>query len=101
MTNRPRVLVLGGGERAAVVRAWLLESGAIPVFAGDAAGVVVADAAASDADAVTAAARELPVLDAATASRSEVAAFARVLAGKSAHAFDDHGSREAWPRGSY
>lgn len=95
MTTRPRVRLLGAGERAAAVRRWLLQSGAEPVGPGDAAEAVVVVDAGGRVE------RGLPVLDAATAPREEVADFVRALAGKEPHAFDDHGSPEAWPRGSY
>lgn len=79
MIGRPRVRLADSLGRAALVRRWLLESGAD----------VVDDPAAPEvpADAV--------------ASRDAVAAFVRRLAGKELHTFDDHGSAAAWPRGSY
>lgn len=96
MTTRPRVLVVGVGDRDALVRSWLLECGADPVVAdADVAAVVVLDAAASDPPA------GLPVLDARGATREQVAEFVRRLSGRHTHTFDDHGSPEAWPRGSY
>lgn len=99
MNVRPRVRIVGQGDRADTVRRWLLESGADPVT-DDSEGVQV-DAIVVAAAATSALPEGLPVLDATTGTRQQVAQFARRLAGRSSHAFDDHGSPEKWPRGSY
>jgi hypothetical protein len=96
MDTRPRVRVVGEGDRADTVWNWLLDSGAHPVTGGGDVGGVVLASATTEAPP-----EDLPVLDATTATRQEVASFARRLAGRSAHVFDDHGSPQGWPRGSY
>ena len=88
--------MVGEGARADVVRAWLLQSGADPVGEGaEADGLVLTDAGASVSTGGP------PRLDASTAPREEVAEFVRALAGRHRHTFDDHGTPQAWPRGSY
>ena len=88
--------MVGEGARADVVRAWLLQSGADPVGEG-------AEAARGGRRPPRAAAPPggPPRLDASTAPREEVAEFVRALAGRHRHTFDDHGTPQAWPRGSY
>ena len=84
---RPRVGVRVGQANGAQVRLWLLQLGAEPVEtdSGPVAGVPDAP---QDAD----------------VTRAQVAAFVHGLRGigrDRGERFDDHGSRESWPRGSY
>lgn len=83
--DRPRVVFDEAGPEAASVRRWLLQLGAVPV----AAGTPDADAVAPQHPGVT---------------RSEVERCVRSVKGAvlgRAERFDDHGSAEAWPRGTY
>ena len=84
MTHRSRVAYDPDGPHASAVRMWLLQLGVDPVTAGD-------------QDAPQAPQR-------ADVERDEVAAFVRGLTGRGhtrGERFDDHGSAESWPRGSY
>ncbi len=84
---RPRVGVRMAADNGEQVRLWLLQLGAEPV-ATDAGPVAGVPDAPQDA-AVT---------------RTQVAAFVHQLRGIARdreERFDDHGSHENWPRGSY
>lgn len=95
MGLRPQVLLVGADEQ---VRMWLLQSGADPVTDpdDDLMGVVrVAGSKASDFVAVG-----LPEL-VEPKNRTDVINFVRGLRGRDLHDFDDHGSAQAWPRGTF
>ena len=86
-SDRPRVAYDPAGPSAAQVRTWLLQLGAEPV------------------DGAEPAASGLPVAPQGDAiARADVAGFVRGLKGGGrgrGERFDDHGSAESWPRGSY
>ena len=87
MTTRPRIAVDTGTVSGAQVRTWLLELGADPV-----------DAAEPAASGLAMAPQHPGV------TRAEVAQVVHGLRGTDrsrAERFDDHGSAESWPRGSY
>lgn len=87
MNDRPLVGVRVDAANGPQVRMWLLQLGADPV------------------DAEEAAASGLPVVPQHLGvRREEVAVFVRELKGvrrTCAERFDDHGSPQRWPRGSY
>ncbi|HHU38649.1 MAG TPA: hypothetical protein GXZ45_05145 [Propionibacterium sp.] len=86
MSARPRVAFDPSGPRGADVRLWLLQSGAEPVERAEpgASGLPVA-----------------PQHDG--VGRAEVVAFVHRRTGVTSREarFDDHGSAESWPRGSF
>ncbi|QIK71153.1 hypothetical protein G7070_01205 [Propioniciclava coleopterorum] len=85
--SRPRVGVRLDAAGGPLVRRWLLQLGADPV-----------DAAAPGADGLPLAPQHDGV------RREDVAAFVHGLRGierRRAERFDDHGSEQSWPRGSY
>ena len=86
MTRRPRVSYDESGPRADDVRLWLLQLGAEPVVCEEGA-----------TDGLPQAPQHVGV------SRSDVATLVRALTGRPSRqeAFDDHGSVESWPRGSF
>lgn len=96
MSERPRVLLAADVDPA--VRMWLLESGAEVVEWGE------ADEAGEFAGTVGVTIPGLPSLvgpDQGALTRADVRAFVQQLRGRPDHRFDDHGSTQAWPRGSY
>ena len=87
MSDRPAVSYDADGPGAELVRTWLLQLGAEPV-----------DRAAPGASDLPSAPQHADV------ERAEVASFVRGLRGSERtrwERFDDHGSAENWPRGSF
>ncbi|MFP5415494.1 MAG: hypothetical protein ACLGHZ_01245 [Actinomycetes bacterium] len=87
MSVRPRISVDTTTEAGRLIRRWLLQLGADPVEASE-----------PEASDLPKAPQHQGV------SRDEVAALVRRLKGKGhprGERFDDHGSVESWPRGSY
>lgn len=87
MTTRPRISVDTDAPNGSHVRLWLLQSGADPV-----------EASAPDAAGLPRTPQHPGV------TRDEVAGFVHALRGKGrsrTQRFDDHGSGESWPRGSF
>lgn len=84
--SRPRIAYDASGPHGDQVRLWLLQLGAQPVDRGE--------PGASDLPTV----RQRDGM-----TRADVATFVRELKGapSRADAFDDHGSAEEWPRGSF
>lgn len=86
MNHRPRVAYDPSQDQAERVRLWLLQLGAEPVDRGERG------------------ASELPrAPQGPNVTRAEVAAFVHRVKGVPTREtrFDDHGSAESWPRGSF